>query len=582
MTVHRFANTPDPELREAYKLLHTPPRTDGDVERRRFLQGMLAVGGVAALGLPNFAGEAGAQPLGKNDRILVVLLLSGGNDGLNTVVPANSGQYYDRRRSLAVSQNGLHGVGDGQYLHRNLSKLKARYDSGEVAIVQGVGDPLDDHSHFVNLARWMAGSARPEPWYTGWLGRYLDGVGASGLAGVSIGHSGAPLLLARAAGESTSVPPYGRLFGMNRWERGPDRPTYDNLLDLNTANVNHGSVARDVALNTKSAIRTAVKVGPIFPEDDPVMELNDQFMIDATLVARLINLDVGARVITIALGGFDHHENQRPEHDNFMRSLDNAIDRIFKRVQPRLRDQVMVMTYSEFGRRVEGTATGTDHGTAGPMIVAGAGVRGGMYGQTPSLGNLDSRGDLRHHVNFRSVYATVLEDWLDADSNEVLGGNFERLNFVGGVGGPRCEGLSPTIVGTAGDDVLVGTPGRDVILAKGGNDVVRGLGGNDVVCAGPGQDKVYGGKGHDTIYGQGGNDILNGGPGNDKAVGGKGADKLLGKGGEDVLKGQRGKDELRGGKRRDQLDGGTGADKIYGDRRRDDIVATAIDKILSG
>lgn len=579
-SVRRLANTLDPELAEANRLLHAPAVSPGDIRRRRFLQGMLAVGGAAAVGLPTFSDSARAAPLRDDERILVMILLSGGNDGLNTVVPADTGRYYDLRGSMAVGRSGLHRVAPGTYLHPNLSKLKQRYDQGDVAIIEGVGEPTDDHSHFVSMARWMAGTAAPQPWYTGWLGRYLDGIGADELAGVSIGHSGSPLLLARAAGGSTSIPPYAGLFGMDRRTDSTNRVLYDSLLELQAGNIGKGPVARRVATDTKSAIRTAARIGPMFPDPDPLMDHNDQFVIDATLVARLINLDLGARVITISLGGFDHHENQRPEHDRFMASLDNAIDRIFTRVKPRFRDRLMVMTYSEFGRRVQPTSSGTDHGTAGPMICVGAGVRGGLYGQAPSLGSLDERGDLRHQVDFRSVYATVLEDWLDADSTEVLGRKYERLGFVAGSTGPSCMGVPATIVGTAGADRLVGTSGRDVIVARGGDDVIRGGGGNDLICAGDGDDTVYGGAGRDVVHGQDGSDEIEGNGGRDKLFGGSGGDSLRGGGREDVLKGGAGRDRLWGGKHRDTLNGGPGADEIHGSRRLDDIVSQAVDRIL--
>lgn len=165
----RMGESSDPELAEAARLLHTPLDSAG-VERRRFLQGMLAVGGVTALGMPLLSSrhaEAG-PPLGANDRILITLVLDGGNDGLNTVCPLDDGRYRDLRPSLAVNPNGTHPVGDGLYLHANLSRLAERYDAGQVAIIRGVGEPLDDGSHFQSMARWMAGTAAPAPWYSGY------------------------------------------------------------------------------------------------------------------------------------------------------------------------------------------------------------------------------------------------------------------------------------------------------------------------------------------------------------------------------------------------------------------------------
>ncbi len=568
--MRRFGYGPDPELADAARRLHTPPDAS-HLDRRRFLQGMLAVGGVAALGIPQLTGDAEARPLGPDERILVTILLSGGNDGLNTVVPLEDGRYRRARGDLAVRERGAHGVGDGLYLHPNLSRLAGRYDDGDVAIVRGVGDALDDRSHFVNLARWMAGTGAAAPWYTGWLGRYLDGLGADDLSGVSIGYSGSPLVLARRRGGSTSIPPFGGLFGMDLEERDSfTKPVYNALLGLEPADLRRslGPWAADLAEATGTAIETGSRIAPMFPEDDPLEDMDDSLLRDATLAARLINLNVGARVIHIGLDGFDHHEGQRPQHDEFMASLDRAIDRIMRQVQPRFRDRVMIMTYSEFGRRVEPTGSGTDHGTAAPLFVVGSGVKGGLYGEQPSLGRLDDRGDLRHAVDFRSVYATVLDDWLDADPDEVLGRRYEQLGFVGRVGagaggGARCMGQAATIVGTAGDDVIRGTRGRDVIVTRGGDDVVRGLGGDDVICTGPGDDTVRGG---------GGNDRIDGGSGNDN---------LIGNGGRDTLSGKKGRDRLTGGKGRDRLVGGSGRDRIIGSRRQDSIKASRRD-IITG
>lgn len=566
-TVRRFGFGPDPELADAARRLHTPPDAD-HLQRRRFLQGMLAVGGVAALGIPELAGSAEAAPLGPDERILVTILLSGGNDGLNTLVPLEDGRYRRARGDLAIRERGAHPVGEGLYLHPNLRRLAGRYGDGDVAIVRGVGDSLDDRSHFVNLARWMAGTSAGAPWYTGWLGRYLDGLGADDLSGVSIGYSGSPLVIARRRGGSTSIPPFGGLFGMDLEQRDSfTKPVYNALLGLEPNQVRRslGPWAADIAAATSTAIETGSRIAPMFPEDDPLDEVEDSLLRDATLAARLINLNVGARIIHIGLDGFDHHEGQRPQHDEFMASLDRAIDRIMRQVQPRFRDRVMIMTYSEFGRRVEPTGSGTDHGTAAPLFVVGSGVEGGMYGEQPPLGRLDDRGDLRHTVDFRSVYATILDDWLDADPDEVLGRRYEQLGFVSRTrgGGARCMGQAATIIGTPGDDEIRGTPGRDVIVTGAGDDVVRGLGGDDVICTGAGDDTVFGG---------GGNDRINGGAGHDKLFGNAGRDRLFGR---------KGRDRLAGGKGRDHLVGGGGRDRIVGSRRQDIIRASRRD-IITG
>ena len=556
----RYSESSDPEIRDAYRRLHLPQSPD-TLERRRFLQGLLAAGGLAALGAPllgNVRAEAGV-PLGANDRILILLFQSGGNDGLNTVIPQDSGRYHDARGSLSIASSNTHGIGDGLYLHQNLPRLASRYDNGKVAIVQGVGEPSDDHSHFVSTARWMAGTSAPAPWFTGWAGRYLDGIGADELAGVGVGERGVPLLLQRAAGEAIALPSWTNgLFGSDYQENNRNRATYDALRNINTAALQRGPVAARLAATTAGAIDTASELGDVF---DPEITTEDPLLRDATVATRLINLDVGARVITMSMNGYDHHADQRPQHDSFLTSVDRAIDHIFDNVNPSLRDRVTLMTWSEFGRRVESNgAGGTDHGTANNLFVVGETVRGGLYGQQPSLKNLDSRGDLRHQVDFRSVYATMIDGWLGGDSREILGGNYEDL----GIFSHKCNGEEATIVGTAGRDTLRGTSGRDVIVGLGGADMIHGNGGDDVICAGSGGDRVFGGTGNDRIYGGGGNDDLRGDDGNDDIRGG---------GGHDQVRGGRGADALRGNK---------GSDQLFGKRTDDTLISGRKDTVLRG
>ncbi len=496
-------------------------------------------------------------PLGADDRILVTLILSGGNDGLNTVCPISDGRYYDRRGSFAIPAAGTHAVGDGLALHPNLSRLANRFDKGKVAIINGVGEPSDDHSHFQGMARWMAGTAAPSPWTSGWVGRYLDGLGSDELGGVAIGGHGIPLHLQRPVGESTAIPGWGGLFGLDYDENNFNRPSYDALLNVNATAVGKGQWAEAVARSTSRSITTADTVGAIF---SPEIDIGTDLVRDAELVARLINLDLGARVISLTLGGFDHHADQRPEHDDYLKIVDRAIDRILDNVNPALRGRVLIMTMSEFGRRPDPNGSGTDHGTANAMFVVGDAVNGGLYGQQPSLKKLDDRGDLRHHVDFRSMYATVLDDWLDADSTEVLGGNYDNIGFLS----HSCNGEDATIVGTAGRNVIHGTAGRDVIVGLGGEDTIYGNGGNDLICAGPGNDTVFGGSGNDSVYGQGGHDDVRGGTGND------------------YLRGGRGNDQIHGDQGADKLRGNAGSDQLFGKRRDDTFISGVADTILRG
>jgi Ca2+-binding RTX toxin-like protein len=205
--------------------------------------------------------------------------------------------------------------------------------------------------------------------------------------------------------------------------------------------------------------------------------------------------------------------------------LDAGLAAFARRVRPALADRVVTFVYSEFGRRAERNGSGaTDHGAAGLSFVVGRPVTGGLYGQQPSLRRLDDRGDLRHHVDHRSVYATLLEDYLGVDATPILGASYERLRMFDDP--VFCQGRRATIVGTDGRDVLRGTSGADVIAAGAGNDRIVAGGGNDLVCAGAGKDRIAGGAGNDRLFGEAGNDVIAGGRGRDDLIGGGGRDRL--------------------------------------------------------
>lgn len=496
------------------------------VTRRRMLQGLLAAGSIAGLGgLPALRDAAEAGPrLGRNDRVLVVVTLDGGNDGLNTVVPIGDGRYRDLRGPLAITR-GVRPIGDGLGLHPNLSWLHGEHRAGRLATVLGVGEPTRDRSHFSCMAKWMGGRAGGPPFADGWLGRMLDERGADSIAGVAVGNQGVPLLLQRRNGSAVGLPVIGDLFGADRRsETGSRKPVVHAHRSLRRFQRSGLSATADRLLATQAdAIDVSVDVNPVF---SPALPPNQaQFLSDMELAARVVNLDVGARVVHVEYPGFDTHSAQRPLHDDMLRVLDAGLARFSRRLRPRFADRVVTFVYSEFGRRAERNGSGaTDHGAAGMAFVLGDAVTGGLYGQQPSLRRLDDRGDLRHHVDHRSVYATLLEDYLGVDARPILGADYERLRVFDEP--VLCKGRRATHIGTAGADTIRGTSGPDVIVAGAGNDVIVGRGGDDVVCAGPGRDRVRGGGGNDRLFGEAGRDVIAGGKGRDDLIGGGGRDRL--------------------------------------------------------
>ncbi|MEM9712825.1 MAG: DUF1501 domain-containing protein, partial [Actinomycetota bacterium] len=352
------------DFREIRDALAIPNPTDpASVSRRRFLT-WVGAGGASLAAAPLLASQfaraadfVGAQPIGADDGVLVLIQLGGGNDGLNMVAPVDSGRYRDLRRNLALDPGEVHRIDEGLALHPALTGLKQRYDAGEVAVISGVGDTQADMSHFIAMERWQRGVAsRSIPW-SGWLGRYLDGLGdAADLAGVAVTGHGVPLTLTgrERVGVGLSGGPPGWLVSDNVHER----TAREMLNGYGSANHGLGSWGELVADAGVDGLRFAGQIDSLtegLPEDD--------FDEEMVIAARLINANVGVRVLNVELGGFDTHQGQLYRHQGLMESLDAGIAAFFAELDPAYAGQVTVMTYSEFGRRYETNgANGTDHG----------------------------------------------------------------------------------------------------------------------------------------------------------------------------------------------------------------------------
>lgn len=421
----------------AFRRLSVPAHLPGGMNRRRFLQLAGATAGGAALGpmlsrLQAFA----APPIGATDGVLVLVALDGGNDGLNTLVPYGDPRYYQLRNRIAIPATQVHPIDSTFGFHPALPKLKARYDLGQVAVVRGVGYQPPDLSHFTSMGivmnGWGGGSQPGGP--TGWLGRYLDGLpNAAGesLLGAVIGTS-VPLhmvgTVARASGLPQSI---GSAFGVDRREPSNVR-MFDAISAFGSGPTNLGQWGDMVADVEHDTLDLAQQIQPAYQGTRPTSSLGRQLV----LAARLINTNLGIRVISTATGGFDNHSGQPGAHNLLLANLDDSLDLFFQTLSPTLRSRVTVMTFSEFGRRPEDNDTsGTDHGTAGVQLLVGDRVNGGLHGQQPSLSTLDRHGNLVHQVDFRQVYATVLDRWLRADSRQVLGYDFGSLDLFR-AGGP--------------------------------------------------------------------------------------------------------------------------------------------------
>jgi len=384
---------------------------------------------------------AGSQPGVPDERILVVVQLSGGNDGLNTVIPYGEAEYHNARPGIGLGEPGKPKNGGaaleldqakGIGLHPNLTGLKELHDAGSLCVVAGVGYPNPNRSHFASMDIWQSG--RPEGKGTGWLGRYVDaacnGNPAADMA-IAVGRT-APLAMTGAK----SAPIAFESADLFRWlgadKNGAMDKEYQQLVRAGSLpGVEPGSqesflmrTALDAQV-TSDRIRAAVAKKPLVTY--PGSQLSKQLQ----TVAAMIRDGMKTRVYYVSMGGFDTHANQPGGHGNLMRQLGDALLAFQKDLQQQGNDgRVVTMCFSEFGRRVRQNASnGTDHGTAGPMFLIGPRVNPGLQGMYPSLTDLDG-GDLKFTTDFRGVYQELLGTWMGADTKAVLGGEWAAPGLV--------------------------------------------------------------------------------------------------------------------------------------------------------
>lgn len=422
--------------------------------RRQFLRtGVL--GGAMAWTLPAFiektffaldaaAADSALQvATGKDSPILVILQMAGGNDGLNMVVPYADDAYYRARPKIGIAAGNVLKVDDHIGLHPRLKTLRGFYDEGRLGVIQGVGYPNPNRSHFRSTDIWQTATDSNKFANKGWLANYFDSCckGDDPVVGVSIGaetplsfsgSSGAGITLSRpeqfrfisndpAAGEAfADMTSFSDNTGGSVQSLSGDKAQADgNTLDF----------VRRTALDARISSDRILEITR--KSKAPVAYPGNRLASDLNLVARLIAGGLPTRVYYVSQGGYDTHSGQSGTHERLLGELDTALGAFVAdlKTQGNL-DRVTIMTFSEFGRRVaENASGGTDHGAAAPMFVLGGQVKAGLHGIQPSLTQLGD-GDLIYTVDFRSVYATMLDKWLHAPSEVVLGRKFPALGFV--------------------------------------------------------------------------------------------------------------------------------------------------------
>ncbi|MBV9271951.1 MAG: DUF1501 domain-containing protein [Candidatus Eremiobacteraeota bacterium] len=405
------------------------------MKRSNFLLGALSGITVVANTQHVFARALAATPLpglpGAESRVLVLVNLQGGNDGLNCLVPHSDDDYYRLRQSIAVPRGDVLALNERIGFNPKMQSLKAMYDKGTVAVVQGVGYPQPDHSHFRSTEIWQ--TAAPDRYeHTGWLGRYLDEAGLPKdnlFNGVAIAQVLPEALIATHVDVPAiaQIAGYGLLSDRNQASRSAfSKLVADERLPFTSPYLAHVAEIEDHAQRGSEELPKLV-AGYKTDASYPATPLGRSL----SLAAQIVGSNTGTRVLYVQHGSFDTHVNQRPTQDRLLGELSDALKAFYDDLAAHGNDQrVLTMTFSEFGRRIAQNASGgTDHGEGSPLFLVGGGVKGGIYGTYPDLTSTAS-GNLGYTTDFRSVYATVLERWLGKASEPILRGRFETLAAI--------------------------------------------------------------------------------------------------------------------------------------------------------
>lgn len=405
------------------------------MKRGRFLLGALS-GMTVVANFDHVLGRALADaplpdPAGGGERVLLLVNLQGGNDGLNCVVPHGNPLYYQARPTLGIAPSRVLAIDANVGLNPNMRSLKAMYDKGMVAIVQSVGYPNPDHSHFRSTEIWQ--TAAPDRYErTGWLGRYLDDAGLPKdnlFNAVAVSQ----VLPEALVSNDVDVPSIAQIggYGLVSDRNALAKRTYSELVDddafsFRSPYLGHVAEIEDHAQRGSEELPKLV-AGYTTDASYPATPLGRSL----SLAAQIVGSSIGTRVLYVQHGSFDTHISQMATQDRLLAEFSDAIAAFYADLVAHGNDKrVLTLTFSEFGRRIaENGSRGTDHGEASPLFLIGGGVKGGIYGTAPDLSSTNM-GNVRFTTDFRSVYATVLARWLGRPPQPILAGNFPTLPVI--------------------------------------------------------------------------------------------------------------------------------------------------------
>ncbi len=412
------------------------------LSRRDFVKGgvsLVSIGTTAQSllkGAVAFAAEnRGSIADPNNKKTLILVQLAGGNDGLNTLVPASDPTYRSSRPTLGLKEEEVLPLAQGFGLHPALTGMKGLWDAGKLAVVRGVGYPQQNYSHFKSMAIWQAGDPKMEL-DNGWLGRTLEKLESDQhdpFLGFNIGASTpdemrTPLVSVPSVRNPAD---YGvKVNGRLSDESNARTATMLKLYEQYPGNSPYGVLLETTA---ESAMSSSKMLQEAEANYTPAVEYPDSsFASGLSVLAEALVADLGMRVGHITLGGFDTHNNQAPEHQDLMETLDAGLSAFYQDLQAHGKaDDVLVLTWSEFGRRVKENGNGgSDHGAGSIMFALGNAVQPGLYGDAPNLAALVDNGNVPYTTDFRRGYATVIDRWLGVPSEALLGGRWDPLGFL--------------------------------------------------------------------------------------------------------------------------------------------------------
>lgn len=399
------------------------------MRRRDFLKNTALASG--AFLIPSFLGPL--EAIAKSDisgyKNLVIIQLSGGNDGLNTIIPYGNDIYYQKRSSIAIKQPDLIKLNDMQGFNPGLSALKEIYDQGWMSIINSVGYPNPDRSHFRSMDIWQTASDSNQFLTTGWIGRYLDSncqTCKNPYTAIEVDDT-LSLAMKGASMKGIAVQDPNKLYQTTREPFFKDLVHEHHNDHLNEDNLGYLYKTMIETYSSADYIQKTSKIYTVNAEY-PATPLGNQLK----TVSKFINSGMQTRVYYVSLSGFDTHVGQQNQQGRQLKIYGDAVAAFVKDLkQSGKLDDTLVMTFSEFGRRVEQNASdGTDHGTANNVLLFGGKLKkAGIFNDAPNLAQLDN-GDLKYQIDFRDVYATLLDKWLDVSNSQILNKSFNSLGFI--------------------------------------------------------------------------------------------------------------------------------------------------------